>query len=121
MSEEKLLVITTKGPSEPENVLFPFIAANAALMMDIEVTMFMMGEAVEVAVKGAAEKVPCIDKMPVLAELLKTFIELGGNFKLCGPCSNHRDITSDQLVDNAEIGGASMLVDMSMSRKVLTF
>ena len=121
MSEEKLLIVTTQGPSQIENCLFPFIAANAALAMDIETTMFMMGEAVEIAVRGNAEKVPNIEKMPVLADLLKSFLELGGNFKLCGPCSNHRGITNDMLVDNAAVGGASMLVDMTMNRKTMTF
>lgn len=118
---EKLLVISTKGPSEAENCLFPFIAANAALTMDIDTTIFLMGGAVELAVKGTAEKVKTIDKMPELPKLIATFLELGGNFKLCGPCSNHRSITNDMLVQNAEVGGASMLIDMTMDRKVLTF
>ncbi len=121
MSEEKLLIITTKGLNEPENALFPFIAANAALALDIETTIFMMGAAVEIAVKDKAETAENISEMPVLSDLLKSFLELGGDIKLCGPCSNHRKITTDMLVDNASIGGASLLVDLSMNRKVLTF
>ena len=121
MTEEKLLIVTQIGPEDPENCLFPFIVANAALLMDIEVTVFMMGKSVELAVKGAAEKVPHIEKMPNMEDMMKTFSEFGGNMKLCGPCCAHRDITGEDLLPNAEVGGASMLVDMVMGRKTISF
>jgi predicted peroxiredoxin len=118
---EELLVITKLGPEEPEKLLMPFIVANTALAMDIPVTMFFMASAVELAVKGKAEQIPKLESMPELPSLLKSIIELGADIQLCGPCSNHRGITPDQLIENAVIGGAAGLVDLVMNRKVVSF
>jgi uncharacterized protein involved in oxidation of intracellular sulfur len=119
--EEELLVVNTYGPENSEKCLMPFIVANAALLMDIKTTVFMMAGSVQLAVRGAAEKVPRLEGMPVLAELMNNFFAQGGEMKLCGPCCNHREITPDDLREGAEIGGASGLVDMIMGRKVVSF
>jgi len=122
MSEtQDFLVVTTIGPENNEKLLMPFIVANAALLMDIKTTIFMMANAVALSVKGEAEKVEPLEGMPIFKELLSTFLELGGDIKLCGPCCNHRNITPEDLIEGAEIGGAAGLVDMMISRKVVTY
>lgn len=121
MTEEEILIISKIGPEDPEKLLMPFIVANASLALDIPVTVFLMASAVELAVKGTAEKIEPMDQMPVITDMLKTFFSQGGEMKLCGPCCNHRNITPDQLIEHAEIGGAAGLVDMVMNKKVVTF
>ena len=119
--EEKLLIISTYGPENPEKCLFGFIAANAALAMDIPTTIFLMGPGVELAKDGVAKTVPQYEGMPNLATLVDSFLEQGGDFKLCGPCCVHRGIADSDIIKGAAIGGASKLVDLSMTRKVITF
>ena len=121
MTEEALLVVSTHGPENPEKCLMPFIVGNAAMALDVKVTVFLMNAGVELAVKGSADRVPALEGMPKLPELMKTFEELGGEILLCGPCCNHRGIDSAQLVANAKVGGAAGLVDMIMNQKVLSF
>lgn len=120
MSEE-LLIITTLGPEAPEKLLMPFITANAALALDIKVTMFLMSSAVELAVKGAAAKIPTLDQMPTLPTLMESVVSQGGDFLLCGPCSNHRNIKPEDLIEHASIGGAAGLVNHIMGKKVVSF
>ena len=121
MSEEELLIISTIGPEDPEKLLMPFVVANASLAMDIPVTVFFMNGAVELAVKGKAETIPHLEGMPELSTLMKAYFDQGGEIKLCGPCCNHRNIGPDNLIQKTEIGGAAGLVDMIMSKKVVTF
>ena len=121
MTEEELLVVNTIGPEDPEKCLMPFIVANAALLMDIKTTIFMMAKSVNLAVKGAASKVEHLDQMPVLSELMENFFAQGGEMLLCGPCCNHAGIKPENLVQGASIGGASGLVDLIMGRKVVSF
>ena len=120
-NNEKLLIVSTHGPEDPEKSLIPFIVANASLAMDIETTVFLMASAVNLAVKGAVEKMEKQEGMPSILELFGHFTELGGIIKLCGPCCLHRHITGDDLIDIAEIGGAAGLVEMVMGRKTLSF
>lgn len=118
---EKLLVISTHGLNDPEKLLMPLIVANASLALDVPTTVFLMGASVELAVKGKAETVPALSGMPEAKNLINSIIEQGGDFQLCGPCSNHRGITADQLIANAAVGGAAGLVDMIMKQKVVSF
>lgn len=119
--EEKLLIVSTHGPENPEKCLMPFIVANAAMALDVEVTVFLMNAGVDLSVPGAADRVPALEGMPKLPDLMKSFEELGGKILLCGPCCNHRGINSDNILPNAKVGGAAGLVDMIMNQKVLSF
>ncbi len=119
--DDKLLIISTIGPENTEKCLLPFIAGNAALSMDIETTMFLMAGGVELAKDGVAKTIPQYEGLPNFATLLDSFLELGGEIKLCGPCCIHRGIGDTDLIRGSSIGGASRLVDLAMTRKVITF
>ena len=106
---EKLVIMVTHSPNHPEHVTIPLVMAVAALASDVEVVMGLQADGVEIAVKGAAEKVNA-EGFPPLAKLLADYAELGGKLLLCGPCIKSRHIEAADLLDNAEVVAAARFV-----------
>ncbi len=106
---EKLVIMVTHGPDNPELQTIPFVMAAAALASDVEVVMGFQGDGVLVLVPGAAEKIHVEDFQP-LGELLDAVRELGGQLLVCGPCIKNRHIDPEGLVEGAEIVGAARFV-----------
>jgi uncharacterized protein len=110
MSEnEKLVVMVTHGPDDPELATIPFAMAGAAVASDMEVVMGFQGEGCLLTKKGVAETVKAPEFAP-LGELLETIKELGGHLLVCSPCLKKRGLTQDDLVDGAEIVAAGRFV-----------
>ena len=107
---EKLVIMITHGPEDPEMATIPFVMAVAAMASDVEAIIGLQASGVELAVKGAADKVN-VDSFPPLAKLMSDFSELGGKLLLCGPCVKSRQIDpATQLVENAEVVAAARFV-----------
>jgi predicted peroxiredoxin len=53
------------------------------------------------------------DKDPPAERLHAQFIEKGGQFYVCPICFKERDLNADGLVENAELKGASPLMDFA--------
>jgi predicted peroxiredoxin len=104
MAEEKkesLVIVATHGCENPELASLPFVLGNAALVLEIDVTIILQGVAVVLATKGCYEHVFAAGLDP-LKDLVNTFIEQGGKIWVCTPCINERRITEDMLVEMAE-------------------
>jgi predicted peroxiredoxin len=106
---EKLIIIVTHGPEEPELATLPFVMAAGALVSDIEVVMAFQAEGVRLVTKGGAEGVHA-RAYPALQELVDTVAAIGGLLMPCSPCLEHRGIAEDDLLDGVEIIGAARLV-----------
>lgn len=112
--EEKLVIISTVGPENPEKSSLPFVVATAAQATDVKVSIIMQSNAVTLAKKGEAEKVNAVGFMP-LKQLLDTYAEMGGELLLCSPCLKERGITPDQLLPCGKTIAAGTVVDEVMS------
>ncbi len=110
---EKIVIFATHGPEDPEMASLPFVIGNAALALDVKVTIVLQGVGVILATKGCYEHVFAGGLSP-LKELVDSFIELGGRILVCGPCINERRITAEMLVDKAEISAAGKVVTASI-------
>jgi predicted peroxiredoxin len=106
---EKLVIMVTHGPDEPELATIPFVMAGAAVASDVEVVMGFQGEGCRLVVKGEAEKVAAPEFAP-LAGLLDSVLEFGGKLLVCGPCVKNRGIAAEDLVEGAEIVAAARFV-----------
>lgn len=106
--KEKLVIMATHGPSDPEMATVPFVMAVAALASDVAVVMGFQGEGVRLVHAGEAETVQA-PEFPPLAKLLNDFRELGGTLLVCSPCVKSRGI-GDALVPGAEIVAAARFV-----------
>ncbi len=108
MENQKLVIITTVGPENPEKATLPLVLATACQALETEVVIFMQSNAVTLAKKGEAEKVRAEGLAP-LKELLDTFMEMGGSLYLCSPCLKERGITMDTALDGSEVAAAGTL------------
>jgi predicted peroxiredoxin len=108
-ANEKLVIMVTHGPDEPELATIPFVMAGAAVASDVEVVMGFQGDGVLLMKQGVAETVEAPEFTP-LHELLKTIREFGGKLLVCSPCLKSRGLTQADLVDGAEIAAAGRFV-----------
>ncbi len=107
---EKLVIMVTHGPNDPEPATIPFVMAVAAMASDVEVVIGLQASGVELAVTGGADAVQARG-FPPLAKLLDDYRELGGRLLVCGPCVNGRHIDpATQFVENAEVVAAGRFV-----------
>lgn len=106
---EKLVIMVTHGPDEPELATIPFVMAGAAVASDIEVVMGFQGDGCLLVKQGVAETVEAPEFAP-MHELLKTVLELGGKLLVCSPCLKSRGLAQADLVDGAEVAAAGRFI-----------
>ena len=106
---EKLVIMVTHGPDEPELATIPFVMAGAAVASDVEVVVGFQAEGVRLLEPGAAEKVAVPEFAP-LAGLIDSVRELGGKLLVCGPCIKNRGIAAEDLIEGAEVVAAARFV-----------
>jgi predicted peroxiredoxin len=113
---EKIVIIATHGPEDPERASIPFVCANAALAMDVQATVILQGTGVLLAKKGCYEHVFCAGFDP-LKKLVDTFLEFGGKIFVCIPCIQERKITNDMLIEKADPVKAGRVVQEVLEAK----
>jgi predicted peroxiredoxin len=107
--EEKILYIATCAGDNPEKAATPFVMANAALAMDIKATVVLQGNGVYLAQKGYVDTMLPAGGFPSIKELLASFMELGGELKVCVPCLKARNIPESEMVQGAQTTAAGAL------------
>ena len=120
--QEKILYTGSFAGEEPEKASMPFVMANAALAMDVNATIVLMGPAVYLAKKGYVETVLPGGGFPPLKKLLSDFLEFGGQLKVCVPCIRGRNIDESDLIEGAEIIMAgAVTIEALEADAVITF
>ena len=104
----KVVVNLATGLEDPERVTVAFLVAGAAAQAGKSVTMFLTKEAVRLAVRGVATGIGC-DGCPPIDRIFEQYVEAGGRMLICPFCFNGRKLSGDDLVENAQIGGATPL------------
>jgi predicted peroxiredoxin len=119
---EKLMIMVTHGPGEPEQATIPFVMAVGALASDVDVVVGLQGPAVELAVKGVVDGI-AVEGFPPLAKLFNDYRELGGRLLACPPSVNNRHLdAATQFVENAEvIAAGGFLLEMDSATHVLVY
>ncbi len=118
---EKIVIIATHGGEDPERASLPFVVANAALAMDVEVVVILQGTAVTLAKKGCYEHVFAAG-LPPLKSLVDSFIDLGGKLLVCAPCIEERKITKDMLVESTHpIKAARVVTEVLEAKATLNY
>ncbi len=113
---EKLVIVATHGPEDPERASLPFVVANGALAMDVKVTVVLQGNAVTLAMNGTNEHV-FAPGFPPLKELMDNFAKQGGVLLLCTPCIKERRIGLEMLLDGAKPIASARLVQECLEAK----
>jgi predicted peroxiredoxin len=107
-TDGKVVINLATGLEDPERVSLAFLVAGAAAQAGKQVTMFVTKEAVRLALPDMAQGVAC-DGCPPLPILAAQYVEAGGRMLVCPICFNARKLSEDDLIDGAQLGGATPL------------
>ena len=119
--KEKLAIIATHGGEDPERASLPFVVANAALAMDVAVTVMLQGPAVTLASPGCYEHV-FAPGLPPLKELVDSFLEQGGALLVCMPCLDSRKIEPGALLaGTVPVKAARVVMEVLEATNVLNY
>jgi len=120
-NKEKIVIFGTHGPEDPERASLPFVLGNAALVMEVEVTVMLQGMGVLLAKVGCYEHVFAAG-LPPLKDLVDAFMQQGGTLLICTPCINERKITKDMLIEGAvPVKAARAVMEMLEASSVLSY
>jgi predicted peroxiredoxin len=108
----RVVVGCSHGDEDPDRVVVSYLIAGAALDQGKDVVMWLTSEGVRLALKGYADPIRA-DREPPVERVHAQFIEKGGRFYVCPICFNERDLDEAELVDNAELKGATPLMEFA--------
>jgi predicted peroxiredoxin len=104
-----LVVKCTAGIEAPERMAQAFTVASIAIASGAEVSLWLTGEAVWMAVPGRAEDFELPHAAP-LSELRDAVLAVG-TLTVCTQCAARRDLTQDELLPGVRIAGSASFVD----------
>lgn len=105
----KLVIMVTHGPEEPERATIPFVLAAAAQASGVEALLGFQANGVYLLLKGIAERVTFPGFAP-LKELLDAYRDGGGQLFACGPCLQARKITAEDYIEGVTVVNAATFV-----------
>jgi len=111
-SNGRVVVGCSKGEEDPDTVAVAYLTAGAALDQGKEVVLWLTSDGVRLGIRGYADPIRS-DKDPPIGRLHRQFIEKGGRFYVCPICFKERELNEDELVENAELKGASPLMEFA--------
>lgn len=115
-SNEKIVYVVTCAGENPEKATLPFVMANAALAMDVEVTVVLQGTGVFLAKKGYIDHIFAAG-LPPLKDLVKNLLDAGGKILVCVPCIKERKINESDLMEGAVPVAAAVVTQELLSSK----
>lgn len=117
----RLVINATHGKEDPERATLPFIIAATAVGADQACTVVLTIEGVRLATKGYADGIQKEGFRP-LGELVREFVDNGGEIWACGACCKPRGITEEHMREGAKIVGAANVVEVLVkSGSAITF
>jgi uncharacterized protein len=106
----RVVVGCTRGEEDPDRVVVSYLTAGAALDQGKQVVMWLSSEGVRLALNGYVDPIRA-DQEPPVKRVHEQFIEKGGHFYVCPICFKDRGLDEGELVENAELKGASPLME----------
>jgi uncharacterized protein len=111
-SNNRVIVGCSSGEENPDAVVVSYLTAGAALDQGKEVVLWLTSEGVRLALRGYVDPIRA-DQEPPVKRVHDQFIEKGGRFYVCPICFKERDLDEGELVDNAELQGATPLMEFA--------
>lgn len=106
----KIMANCTRGKEDPERATLPFVVGNVAATADQEAVVLLTVDGVWLATKGYADDVQKEGFQP-LRDVMREFIENGGQIWACGACTKPRGIAEKDLIAGARIVTAANVVE----------
>jgi predicted peroxiredoxin len=111
-----LVVKCTWGEDAPERCSQAFTVASVALAAGVEVSMWLTGAAVWMAVPGRAEVFTLAQSAPLVE--LRDAVLAGGTLTVCTQCAARRNLEQDDLLPGVRIAGSASFVDEALREGV---
>jgi predicted peroxiredoxin len=108
----RVIVGCSHGDENPDAVVVSYLTAGAALDQGKDVVLWLTSEGVRLALEGYVDPIREGQEPPV-KRVHDQFIEKGGHFYVCPVCFNDRELDDGQLVANADLKGATPLMDFA--------
>jgi predicted peroxiredoxin len=108
----KVVVGCSHGEEDPDKVVVSYLTAGAALDQGKDVVMWLTSEGVRLALRSYVDPIRA-GKEPPVERVHAQFIEKGGHFYVCPICFNERELDQSELVENAELKGATPLMEFA--------
>jgi predicted peroxiredoxin len=105
----RVIVGCSHGEEDPDRVVVAYLTAGAALDQGKDVVMWLTSEGVRLALDGYVDPIRAAQEPPV-KRVHDQFIDKGGRFYVCPICFKERDLDQSALVQNAELQGATPLM-----------
>lgn len=116
-----LIIHSSHGKEDPERATLPFVLANNAVLAGQEAVILLTIDGVWLATEGGADGVQK-EGLPPVAEVMREFMEGGGEVWACQACTKPRNITEERLVKGARIATAMEVVErLSQGAQSFTF
>jgi predicted peroxiredoxin len=109
---DRVIVGCTHGEEDPDRVVVAYLTAGAALDKGKDVVMWLTADGVRLALRGYADRIR-VGMEPPVERVHAQFIEKGGRFYVCPVCFGERDLDEGQLVEGAELKGATPLMEFA--------
>lgn len=111
MAKKHILYVQTSGVSTPKRLYAPFVLAMTAKAMDIDATVYFLGEGVTVVKQGEAAAVQ-EGAFPTVKEIMDQAIASGVRLMVCEQSCQLLGIERGSFIPEAKIVGAATLNDL---------
>jgi len=112
MAEKKhILYVQTSGVDTPKRLYSPFVLGMTAKAMDIDATIYFLGEGVTVVKNGEAEKVR-EGSSPTVKEVMDQAIVAGVKLMVCERSTQLLNLDRGDFIEEAKVVGAATLNDL---------
>ncbi|HUA55242.1 MAG TPA: DsrE family protein [Candidatus Sulfotelmatobacter sp.] len=106
----KFVVSLTCAKDNTDKATVAFVVANAAVASDKKTLVFLSIEGTRLSQRGYADDIHESGFAP-LRDLMKNFVEAGGEIYVCSPCFKKRALDENNLVPGAVVVGGAKLVE----------
>ena len=117
---DKVLIHTTWGPTDPTRAGLAFACAMVSDLQGLDVNMFLFHDAVILANNKMHPKVLPIGPPPV-SDVIEYLTEENIKVYVCRPCYELRGMSKDDLIPTAELREMDMFIELTKTRKVISF
>ena len=112
MAKKKhILYVQTSGVDTPKRLYSPFVLGMTAKAMDIDATIYFLGQGVTVVKKGEAEKIK-EGAFPTVKEVMGQAIAAGVKLLVCEQSTQLLNLDRGDFILEAKVVGTATLNDL---------
>lgn len=111
MKKNSILYVQTSD--DPERQYSPLVLAQTAKAMNIDATVYYLGQGLRILTPGAAENIKA-GSFPPLSEVIKKTLEMGIKIYVCEASKQMLGMEEVGLIPGLKIVGAGTLNDLAL-------